>query len=121
MSREAMKQALDAPQKPVAWAGVDLDAMCEAFSRCIEAQHAKNHPFHNPVNSDAMTALRILRGLVPAMKAYAAPAAPHSGGAACREYMPDVRCALACCSDGPDRKRMKKPTQYCINKIGGEE
>ena len=59
---------------PVAWRDVDLDGMCEAFSRCIEAQHHKDSPFHSPINADAMTALRILRGLLPAMKALAAPA-----------------------------------------------
>jgi hypothetical protein len=60
-------------QEPVAWAGYDLDGMVEAFSRVIEAHHSSKHPFHDPINTDARMALRILRGLIPAMKAYAAP------------------------------------------------
>ena len=59
-------------QKPVAWSGYDLDGMVEAFSRVIEAHHSSKHPFHDPINTDARMALRILRGLIPAMKAYAA-------------------------------------------------
>ena len=61
-------------QEPVAWAGLDLDSMAEAFHRCIEA-HAACRPFHQPVNADAMLALRELRGVIPAMKAYTAPPA----------------------------------------------
>ena len=57
------------PVQPVAWAGYDLDAMVEAFSRVIEAHHSNRRPFHNPIDMDARTALRILRGFVPAMKA----------------------------------------------------
>jgi hypothetical protein len=60
-------------QEPVAWAGYDLDGMVEAFSRVIEAHYSSKHPFHNPINMDAQTALRILRGFIPAMKAYATP------------------------------------------------
>jgi hypothetical protein len=44
--------------------------MVEAFSRVIEAQHSKDHPFHNPINADAMIALRFLRGYLPYMKAH---------------------------------------------------
>ena len=61
-------------QEPVAWAGLDLDSMAEAFHRCIEA-HAACRPFHQPVNADAMLALRELRGVIPAMKAYTTPPA----------------------------------------------
>jgi hypothetical protein len=60
-------------QEPVAWSGYDLDGMVEAFSRVIEAHHSSKHPFHNPIDTDAKMALRILRGFVPSMKAYAAP------------------------------------------------
>lgn len=56
-------------QEPAAWAGHDLDAMVEAFSRVIEAHHSSKHPFHDPINMDAQMALRILRGFIPAMKA----------------------------------------------------
>jgi hypothetical protein len=61
------------PVEPVAWSGYDLDGMVEAFSRVIEAHHSSKHPFHDPIDTDAKMALRILRGLIPAMKAYAAP------------------------------------------------
>lgn len=55
--------------------GVDLDGMAEAFHRLIEAQ-AQKSPFHQPINADAMIALRILRGLIPSLQALAAtPAA----------------------------------------------
>ena len=60
-------------QEPVAWTGYDLDGMVEAFSRVIEAHHSSKHPFHNPIDMDAKIALRILRGFIPAMKAYATP------------------------------------------------
>ena len=59
--------------EPVAWSGYDLDGMVEAFSRVIEAHHTSKHPFHDPIDTDARTALRILRGITPAMKAYTAP------------------------------------------------
>ena len=59
--------------EPVAWAGYDLDGMVEAFSRVIEAHHSSKHPFHDPIDTDAKMALRILRGFIPAMKAYATP------------------------------------------------
>ena len=56
-------------QEPVAaWAGYNLDDMCEAFDRVIEEHHQRKNPFHDPVNKDAMIALRILRGFVPYMK-----------------------------------------------------
>jgi hypothetical protein len=61
------------PVEPVAWSGYDLDGMVEAFSRVIEAHHSSKNPFHDPINTDARMALRILRGFIPAMKAYAAP------------------------------------------------
>lgn len=64
---EAMKQ------EPVAWAGYNLDDMCEAFDRVIEEHHQRKNPFHDPVNKDAMIALRILRGFVPHMKRYTTP------------------------------------------------
>ncbi len=60
-------------QEPVAWADYDLDGMAEAFSRVIEAHHSSKHPFHTPIDMDAKMALRILRGLIPAMKAYTHP------------------------------------------------
>lgn len=44
--------------------GYDLDAMCEAFYRVIEAHAHKENPFHNPIDHEAQMALRILRGIV---------------------------------------------------------
>ncbi len=71
-----IKQALAAPvQEPVAWAGHNLDDMCEAFDRVIEEHASRKNPFHDPVNKDAMIALRILRGFVPYMKRYTTPPA----------------------------------------------
>ena len=60
-------------QEPVAWAGYNLDDMCEAFDRVIEEHYGRKTPFHDPVNRDAMLALRILRGFVPYMKRYTTP------------------------------------------------
>lgn len=37
--------------------------MCNAFQRLIDAHCQSKSPFHNPVNADAMVALRILRAL----------------------------------------------------------
>jgi hypothetical protein len=72
----AIKQARAAPvQEPVAWAGHNLDDMCEAFDRVIEEHASRKNPFHDPVNKDAMIALRILRGFVPYMKRYTTPPA----------------------------------------------
>ena len=68
----ALRAALAQQDAPVAWSGYDLDGMVEAFSRVIEAHHSSKHPFHNPIDMDAKMALRILRGFIPAMKAYAA-------------------------------------------------
>jgi len=59
--------------EPVAWAGYNLDDMCEAFDRVIEEHHSRTNPFHDPVNKDAMLALRILRGFIPYMKRYTTP------------------------------------------------
>jgi hypothetical protein len=64
-----------APVQPVAWAGHNLDDMCEAFDRVIEEHASRKNPFHDPVNKDAMIALRILRGFVPYMKRYTTPPA----------------------------------------------
>ena len=71
--RAALAQQAEPVQEPVAWSGYDLDGMVEAFSRVIEAHHSSKHPFHNPIDMDAKMALRILRGFIPSMKAYAAP------------------------------------------------
>jgi hypothetical protein len=71
-AEDALPQQAE-PVEPVAWAGYDLEGMVEAFSRVIEAHHSSKHPFHNPIDMDAKMALRILRGFIPAMKAYAAP------------------------------------------------
>jgi len=60
-------------QEPVAWAGYNLEGMCEAFDRVIEAHHSKTNPFHDPTHKDAYFALRILRGFIPAMKSYTTP------------------------------------------------
>jgi hypothetical protein len=73
----ALRAALAQQDEPVAWSGYDLDGMVEAFSRVIEAHHSSKHPFHNPIDMDAKMALRILRGFIPAMKAYAAPPPPQ--------------------------------------------
>ena len=70
--RAALAQQAE-PVEPVAWSGYNLDGMVEAFSRVIEAHHSSKHPFHSPIDMDARMALRILRGFIPAMKAYAAP------------------------------------------------
>ena len=70
--RAALAQQAEPVQEPVAWSGYDLDGMVEAFSRVIEAHHSSKHPFHDPINTDARMALRILRGFIPSMKAYAA-------------------------------------------------
>lgn len=72
-----LREAAPTVVEPVAWAGYDLDGMVEAFHRVIEAHANKNNPFHNPIDADAQMALRILRGLVPAMKAYA-PTPPRA-------------------------------------------
>ena len=72
-ARAALAHQAEPVQEPVAWSGYDLDGMVEAFSRVIEAHHSSKHPFHDPIDTDAKMALRILRGLIPAMKAYAAP------------------------------------------------
>ena len=37
--------------------------MCNAFQRLIDAHCQSKSPFHNPVNADAMVALRTLRAL----------------------------------------------------------
>jgi hypothetical protein len=60
-------------QEPVAWVGLDLDNMAEAFHRVIEEHHSRKNPFHDPVNGDAMIALRELRGLISYMKRNTAP------------------------------------------------
>ena len=69
-SLERLK-SLDA--QPVAWRGIDLDLMAEAFHRVIEAHANKASPFHNPVDADAALALREFRAIIPALKAYTIP------------------------------------------------
>ena len=49
--------------------GHDLEAMCEAFNRLIEAHANLRSPFHQPVCADAQMALRVLRGIVAALRA----------------------------------------------------
>ena len=68
----AIKEALAQPE-PVAWVGLDLDNMAEAFHRVIEEHHSRKNPFHDPVNGDAMIALRELRGLIAYMKRNTTP------------------------------------------------
>jgi hypothetical protein len=63
----------EAKDKPVAWDGYNLDDMCEAFNRVIEEHFHRKHPFHDPVNNDAMIALRTLRGFIPYMKRHTTP------------------------------------------------
>jgi len=63
----------EAKDEPVAWDGYNLDDMCEAFNRVIEEHFHRKHPFHDPVNNDAMTALRTLRGFIPYMKRHTTP------------------------------------------------
>jgi len=70
---DPLPPATQPAQEPVAWAGYDLEKMCEAFDRVIEAHHSKTNPFHDPVHKDAYFALRILRGFIPAMKSYTTP------------------------------------------------
>ena len=60
-------------QEPVAWVGLNLDNMAEAFHRVIEEHHSRKNPFHDPVNRDAMIALRELRGLIAYMKRNTTP------------------------------------------------
>ncbi len=76
VAREAIttiKAALEAKDEPVAWDGYNLDDMCEAFNRVIEEHFHRKHPFHDPVNNDAMIALRTLRGFIPYMKRHTTP------------------------------------------------
>jgi len=63
----------EAKDEPVAWDGYNLDDMCEAFNRVIEEHFHRKHPFHDPVNNDAMIALRTLRGFIPYMKRHTTP------------------------------------------------
>ena len=69
----ALAQQAGPAQEPVAWSGYDLDGMVEAFSRVIEAHYQRANPFQYPIHMDAQMALRVLRGFIPAMKAYTAP------------------------------------------------
>jgi hypothetical protein len=69
---DAIKEALAQPE-PVAWVGLNLDNMAEAFHRVIEEHHSRKNPFHDPVNGDAMIALRELRGLISYMKRNTTP------------------------------------------------
>ena len=70
----ALRDRLEQPeQEPVAWIGLNLDNMAEAFHRVIEEHHSRKNPFHDPVNGDAMIALRELRGLIAYMKRNTAP------------------------------------------------
>lgn len=62
-----MKDQFTPASEPVAWANLDLHAMAEAFSRCIEAQYASASPFQCPINMDAMIALRAFRHIIPSM------------------------------------------------------
>jgi len=62
-----------AKDEPVAWVGLNLDNMAEAFHRVIEEHHSRKNPFHDPVNGDAMIALRELRGLIAYMKRNTTP------------------------------------------------
>jgi hypothetical protein len=57
-------------REPPPWCKDDLDGMVEAFNRVIEDHHDRSNPFHDPINADAMTALRFLRGYLPYMKAH---------------------------------------------------
>ena len=72
LERDAIKEALAQPE-PVAWVGLNLDNMAEAFHRVIEEHHSRKNPFHDPVNRDAMIALRELRGLIAYMKRNTTP------------------------------------------------
>lgn len=48
---------------------LDLNGMCGAFHRLIEAHASSFGPFHNPINTDAQIALRELRGIVTKLHA----------------------------------------------------
>jgi hypothetical protein len=72
LERDAIKEALAQPE-PVAWVGLDLDNIAEAFHKVIEEHHSRKNPFHDPVNGDAMIALRELRGLIAYMKRNTTP------------------------------------------------
>lgn len=87
-------------------ARLDWDSMCEAFARVIEAQAHRDNPFHNPINADAMLALRELRGAVPAIKAanvqpkWIANECPHGvDDGACKQCYIDATQAPAPASD----------------------
>ncbi len=66
--RRVETAAMDAERKRLS-GGNDLDAMCEAFHRLIEAYVVGKHPFHQPVAADAQIALRVLRGMVAELRA----------------------------------------------------
>jgi hypothetical protein len=61
---QAFAEALAAAERERLRGGHDLEAMCEAFHRLIEAHAQAKSPFHNPVVADAQIALRVLRGVV---------------------------------------------------------
>jgi len=72
-SQERVDKTSESVHEPVARVGLDLDNMAEAFHRVIEEHHSRKNPFHDPVNGDAMIALRELRGLISYMKRNTAP------------------------------------------------
>ena len=60
--------AAPAGQKVLIAKGIDLDGMCEAFHRLIEAHANLRSPFHQPVCANAQLALRELRDIAASIK-----------------------------------------------------
>ena len=68
---KALKEIRSAAQsvaRTMSFPGIDVDGMVEAFHRVIEAHNSKDSPFQDPINRDARTALRVLRGMISVMK-----------------------------------------------------
>jgi len=94
-ARALLAQRDQAGGEAVAWAAVDLDGMAEAFHRVIEAHCDKDSPFHQPINADAQTALRVLRWLIPAIKSYTPNPAQQAVPVGERELLPCPFCGGA--------------------------
>ena len=73
MSNDVTREQL-AATLATALRDIDLDGMCEAFSRIIEAQ-AQRTPFHQPANTDAAIALRLYNAAKAQPKQAAEPVA----------------------------------------------
>lgn len=65
---EALIEAQAAKDTPLLRQGYDLDDMVRVFEKVIEANCAKNYPFHQPIDTEARMALRSFRGFIGRMK-----------------------------------------------------